>query len=317
MKIHIPNSAFLGNIDSFLRSFDPADPSTLEITSNPNWISIHPVVLSLIAALGLTVKPPKIKIDDLVAVNAHYLKTMGLFNILNVPCSLSSQQHAPDGRYIPLTQIDTSDQLATFISDMIPLLHQPEHAKTIGYIISELGRNVLEHALAKNGAIMCAQYFVKSNTIRIGIADTGLGIKKTINQSHAAGSDKEAIRLALWPGITGVTRKAGGNEQNAGAGLFFVRAIANTNRDHLILYSGKAFYKLKKTKEGKKTRLNADPFKDRHSISTDLPYWQGTAVGIDIALDKTQEYSRLLKAIHEIYYELRKTKTDYKKPIFL
>src|SRR3989338_2145102 len=60
MKIHLPNSAFLGNIDSFLRGFDPTSPDTLEITSNQNWISIHPVVLSMVTALGLTVKPGQI-----------------------------------------------------------------------------------------------------------------------------------------------------------------------------------------------------------------------------------------------------------------
>ena len=49
MKIHFPNSAFLGNIDPFLRSFDPSHPEKLEITANKQWISIHPVVLAMVA----------------------------------------------------------------------------------------------------------------------------------------------------------------------------------------------------------------------------------------------------------------------------
>ena len=53
MKINLPNSAFLGNIDPFLKSFDSSDPGSLEITANRKWISIHPMVLSMIAALGL------------------------------------------------------------------------------------------------------------------------------------------------------------------------------------------------------------------------------------------------------------------------
>ena len=54
MKIHLPNSAFLGNIDPFIRGFDPASPETLEISANEKWMSVHPAVLSMVAALGLT-----------------------------------------------------------------------------------------------------------------------------------------------------------------------------------------------------------------------------------------------------------------------
>jgi len=158
--------------------------------------------------------------------------------------------------------VRTSDELAEFITEMIPLLHSdPEQSKTIGYIISELGRNVLEHSLSKNGAILCAQFYTKSNTIRIGIADTGEGIKKTINQSHQAKTDLEAIQLALWPGITGTTSVPGGTAQNAGAGLFFIKSIAHLNKDFFVIYSGKGFYKLLGQK-GKKVKLNADPFED-------------------------------------------------------
>ncbi len=317
MKIHVPNSAFLGNIDPFLKGFDPTDPDSLHITLNPNWMSVHPLVLSMIAALGLTVKPENIHIDKLVARSSHYFVRMGLYKLLNISCGTVIQEHAPEGRFIPLKQVRTSDELAEFITDMIPLLHSdPEQSKTIGYIISELGRNVLEHSSSDNGAILSAQFYTKSNTIRIGIADTGVGIKKTINQSHTANTDLDAIHLALWPGITGTTSAPGGTAQNAGAGLFFIKSIANLNRDFFVVYSGHGFYKLLAQK-GNKIKLNADPFQDRHSKSEELPYWQGTLVGIDMSLDQTREYSELLDAIRDIYYELRKTKKKHKKAKFL
>ena len=200
---------------------------------------------------------------------------------------------------------------------MIPMLHSdPEQAKTIGYIISELGRNVLEHSIAENGAILCAQFYAKSNTIRIGIADTGIGIRKSINQSHVATTDLEAIRLALWPGVTGTTSAPGGTAQNAGAGLFFVKSIANLNKDFFVIYSGNGFYKLL-IKKGERIKLNADPFDDRHSRNDQLPYWQGTLVGVDITLDQTREYSELLDAIRDIYYALRKTRKPHKRPKFI
>ena len=317
MKIHIPNSAFLGNIDPFLKGFDPTNAESLHITLNPNWMSVHPLVLSMIAALGLNVDPKNIHIDKLEAKSSHYLVRMGLFKMLNIASKTVIQEHASEGRFIPLKQVRTSDELTEFITDMIPLLHSgAEQAKTIGYIVSELGRNVLEHSMAENGAILCAQFYVKSNTIRIGIADTGIGIKKAINQSHQATTDLEAIQLALWPGITGTTSSPGGTAQNAGAGLFFIKSIANLNKDFFVVYSGNGFYKLLAQK-GAKVKLNADPFQDRHSRSDKMPYWQGTLVGVDITLDQTREYSELLDAIRDIYFALRKTKKPHKRPKFI
>ncbi len=320
MKIHLPNSAFLGNIDPFLRGFDPSAPDFLEITANNKWISVHPVVLSMIAALGLTVQSGDIRCEKFEARSKHYLVRMGLFKILKVVSGIRIVEHEAAGRFIPLTQIRTSDELTKFITEMIPLLHlEPEQAKTIGYIVSELARNVIEHAEAENGALLCAQYYKKSNSIRVGIADTGVGIKATINRSYSAETDLEAIRLALRPGITGATRREGGTEQNAGAGLFFIKSIASVNRDFFMIYSGKGFYKLLKKLPARKPRLQADPFEDRHSKGDDFPFWRGTLVGVDITLDQTEEFSLLLDAIRKTYSAAVRERraARYRKPRFI
>jgi anti-sigma regulatory factor (Ser/Thr protein kinase) len=319
MKVHIPNSAFLGNIDPFIRGFDPSFPNSLEITANDKWISVHPAVLSMIAALGLTVKPDKIQCQKFEATSRHYFVRMGLFKLLNIPSDIVIKEHEPAGRFIPLTQIRTAAEQTRFITDMIPMLHlEPEQARTLGYIFSELIRNVIEHADAENGALLCAQYYKKSNSIRIGIADTGCGIKSTITRSHAAETDVDAIRLALMPGITGTTSKEGGTEQNAGAGLFFIKSIASVNRDFFMIYSGKGFYKLLKNNPGKRRRLHADPFIDRHTVSADMPVWPGTVVGVDITLDQTAEFSSLLDAIRDTYSSaVRQRRQEHrKKPRF-
>ncbi|MCB9757562.1 MAG: hypothetical protein H6753_03950 [Candidatus Omnitrophica bacterium] len=321
MKIHIPNSVWLGNINPFLASFDPSDPDSLDLTVNEKWFSVHPVVLAMIASVGVNVDASRIRCAKLEAKSRYYLQRMGLFHALKIDGGMDDiTEHEPAGRFIPLTQIHTADDLSSFVANMIPLLHLPaEHAKTIGYIMSELGRNVIEHARTSEGAFLCAQYYQKSNTIRIGIADTGIGIKEAISQSHSVSTDAEAIRLALTPGITGVTSREGGNDVNAGAGLFFIKSIAQANRDFFILYSGSTLYKLLKRTSSSRLRLFADPFKDRHSLQTDLPYWQGTMVGIDINLDDTKEFILLLDAIHEVYIKAiqERKKARYKKAKFV
>lgn len=247
------------------------------------------MVLTLIAALGLTLRPENIRWEKFEAASRHYFVRMGLYKLLGIPSGMDVEEHEQAGRFIPLTQIRTSTELTRFITDMIPLLHlDPEPARTLAYIVSELGRNVIEHAGAKNGALLCAQYYKKSHSIKIGIADTGVGINATIAQSHAVATDLQAIRLALMPGITG-------------SSLFFIKSIASVNRDFFMLYSGKGFYKLLKKKGIRGPRLHADPFDDRHSAREDLPFWPGTLVGVDITLNPTEAFSGLLDSIRETF----------------
>jgi anti-sigma regulatory factor (Ser/Thr protein kinase) len=318
MEIYLPNSAFLGNIDPFLKKIDLSDPSKLKITANRKWISIHPAVLCMVASLGLNAK--NITCEKLEAKSKHYLQRMGLFKMLNIKADKIIIEHEPAGRFIPLTRITSSQELTRFITDIIPLLHlDPEQADPIKYVVSELIRNVLEHSGSEQGAIVSAQYYKKSNTIRIGIVDSGVGIKKTINNAYPAKTHLEAIRLALTPGITGTTQRLGGTEENAGAGLFLIKSIAKVNQGFFMIYSGNAMYKLlKREPDQKHITLHGDPFQDRHSKGEDYPSWKGTVVGVDISLGKTEKFSVLLDLIWDVYIKAIKErkKEKYRKPRF-
>lgn len=325
MKIHLPNSAFLGNINAFLKKVDLTDRDVLEITSNKKWISVHPVVLCIVAALGREVRtnskdPHPIRCEKFTATSKHYFERMGLFDFLELDSEMKINTHESAGRFIPLTQIQNSTSLAKFIEDMIPLLHlDPKNVQPIKYIVSELVRNVLEHSQAKNGAIVSAQYYPASNTIRIGIVDLGVGIKHTIRKSHRAQNDLEALQLAMTPGITGTTSKEGGTDYNAGAGLFFIKSIAKINRDFFVIYSGDTLFKLLREKGKNKIKLYGDPLKDKHTKDTAMPSWSGTVVGVDINLTETEEFTALLDQIREIYTKSvrERKKMKYKKPKFI
>lgn len=310
----------MGNIDPFIQSFDSRNPEELEITADGKWIWIHPVILSMLAALAQDLDPARIICRKITAKSGHYLKRMGLFEFLRVPSDFDILEHDPSGRFIPLTQIRNSDQLSRFLTDMVPLLHlEPKQAESIRYVVSELVRNVLEHSRSAHGAFVCAQFFQKSNTIRIGIADTGIGIKRSMDQSHVTSDDLDAIELALTPGVTGTTRREGGTELNAGAGLFFIKSIAYTNRNFFVIYSGTAMYKLLKRTGSKRLVLHANPHLDRHAENKDLPLWQGTVVGIDLSLDSTSEFASLLDLIRATYTKAvrERKKERYKEPKFI
>lgn len=322
MKIHLPHGAFLGNIDQFIQGFDPNEPEKLVITAAEKWMWVHPMVLSMIASLALNIKKQNIQCQRITARSGHYLERMGLFKFLGIESGMNIVEHESSGRFIPLTQIKNSAELTKFITEMVPLLHlEPRQAEPIKYIVSELVRNVLEHAQTRNGAIVCAQYFKKSNTIRFGIADTGIGIRKSLSRFHSTSDDIEAIKLALMPGITGTTSREGGTELNAGAGLFFIKSIAYVNHNFFVIYSGTGMFKLfskQKLEEG--IILHANPNMDRHSGKNNLPKWNGAVIGIDISLDSTGEFNGLLDLIRNVYSKAireRKEQKYKKQPKFI
>ncbi|MDO8649705.1 MAG: hypothetical protein Q7K33_00075 [Candidatus Berkelbacteria bacterium] len=305
MRIHLSNNDYLRNIDSFLRNFDASNPSELAVTTNDKWISVHPAILTLVAALGMGVSPNRINFDEITARSGHYLESMHLFKILHKESPFKITSHEPAGRFIPLTQIKTQVEQSQFISDMIPLLHlKPSHVDAIKYTVGELVRNVLEHSESSNGAIVAAQYYQESNVIRLGICDTGIGIRQSIGHvwpNHAK-TNLSAIKWALIPGVSGTTIREGGTSENAGAGLFIVKSIAMLTRDYFMIYSGNAVYRLlKRRPDVKLIRLNADPSKDRHSETEKAPHLQGTLVAIDISLDKIHQFAQILEDIRKAY----------------
>jgi len=317
------NSVWIGNIDPFIRSFDTSNEKILEITSHKKWVSVHPVVLCMISALGLFMRKQgaKINYEKMEATSKHYFHRMGLFELLNLDSEMKITSHESSGRFIPIKQIKNSEDLEDFIKEMIPLLHlEPKKVEPIKYIISELVRNVLEHAFAPDGAIVCAQYYKKSNTLRLGVADTGVGIKNSLQLFYHPRNDLSAIALALTPGVTGTTKKLGGvSEMNAGAGLFFIKSLAKTSRDFLMIYSGSAMYKLLKNPKNRQIKLIADPLKDHYSSDNQLPYWKGTVIAIDLCLDQTIDFKGLLTSIRKVYSDGKKKliKERYRKPKFI
>jgi anti-sigma regulatory factor (Ser/Thr protein kinase) len=319
MKVHLPNSAGLQNIQGFLKRCSADDPSQLEFSMHDRWVAVHPAVLAMAACAaalvhynGGTVSGKAEQIGSL-----PYLIRMGLFESLRIDPVKKITQHDPSGRFIPLTQIRTPEDLRHAIANLVPLLHaKAEEADSIRYVFSELARNALEHAHSPVGAFMCAQYYKDTKRISIGIADAGVGIHSSIRQSHPAPAVRDAIALALQPGITGTTRRIGGTEFNAGAGLFFVKSIAALSRNFFMVYSDDCMFKLLRGNQNDAVSLQADPLKDNHVFDPALPRWRGTVVGIDISIKPGQQFAELLGAIRKAYAgDVKRQRKEYYKRI--
>lgn len=323
MKIYLPNSAHLQNFDGFIKKQDPADPSQLEFETKEGYVSVHPLALSMSAAAALEADRRGGTITAKYAASeasVRYLARMKLTDALGVDPALEMTEHAPEGRFIPITQVTDQRGLNDFIIDMVPLLHaSPDEAGPIKYVITELVRNVLEHAASPIGAVVCAQYFGRTNRLSLGVADMGVGVRASIARFHAAPTDLDAIHMALRPGVTGTTARLGGNEQNAGAGLFFTKSIARVSRNFFLIYSGSAMFKLLKGPEAEQPVLLSDPTHDRATRLNALPAWPGTAIGIDVNVGAHDQFDALLSNIREAYHletRAKKRKEKYRRPRF-
>lgn len=321
MKIFLSNQGNLRNIQTFLRSIDWSKPRELEITTHDKWITVHPANLALVAALAMQVGRSNTKIVGKVPATGIYLDRMGLYSLTSTESPFTYQEKESAGRFVPLTVIKTPEDQSHFIAEMIPLLHLPEKdAIVIKYIIGELVRNVLEHAKAKRGAIVAAQYYKKTNKVSIAICDTGIGIWKSMNETWHPKDDLEAVRYSLTPGITGTTSREGGTSENAGAGLFFIKSIAKITRSYFTIYSGKAEYTLLKNRPDQKSiTLYADPFRDNNRRTNDLGDFHGTLVAVDIALDNTPEFKAIMSHIGSVYGEAirERKRIKYRRPNFI
>jgi len=322
MQVFLPNSAFIGNIEGSLRHLDTTQDDFLRVSFHEKWVSVHPVVLAITACLADHVRNGggEVEADVPKIRSLPYLVRMGLFRHLGIDPVYSITDHESSGRFVPLTQIKTNDDHHRFITDMIPLLHADPNVSTcIKYAVSELVRNVLEHSGAKSGAFVCAQYFKKSNKVSIGIADCGIGIRRSICRSHRATTDGRAVALALTPGITGTTARVGGTAENAGAGLFFVKSIAKTSRNFFVVYSGGSVFKLRKTPKGQAVTLQVNPNLDFKTFWKGVPSFPGTVIGIDISAVQSTVFQNLLAQIHKVYrIDVKKQKKQkYKKARFV
>lgn len=316
-NLYIPNSIALRNFDSIFKnnSFDFSDGQA-DITFHPNYVAMHPVGLAFYAALGDYFRANGIKTTAAINYKIRsipYLQRMGLFNALGYGNPIPTSTHEEAGRFIPLRRIRTSDELSALMKDIDPILHTDTNtSRTVKHVFSELLRNVIEHSRSDVGGHVCATYNRKRKKISIGISDNGQGILNGMRGYRTFHSHLEAILHALTPGISGTTTRIGGTAENAGAGLFFTKCIAQSTRNHFLIYSGDSYFKLLTTPIGTEVVFNQDPREDRSTCKDRLPFFHGTLVGIDMYIEDTKTFNKLMDKIGNTYrLSVNKMKKDY------
>ncbi|MEW2376927.1 ATP-binding protein [Micromonospora sp. NPDC047812] len=319
MRISLPGRAYLADLERFLRLLEDDDKEEFTLVLREGLFSLHPVVLAMIAATGAAADSAgqSTQVKNLtVNSSTRYLRRMNVFSHINTEVDISVREHEAAGRFIPVRNILTNEELNDFIKDFVPLLHmEPRDADAVKYVLFELIRNVLEHSGSSTGAFVAAQVSQMNRRLLLGVADAGIGINRSISRSHRANSDREAISLALRPGITGASPRFGGNETNGGAGLFFLKSMATLSRHHMVVVSGDCMMKLLTQRN---PQINADIANDRVTwFGIPNASYRGTAVGIDLQIDSPVGFVELLRQIGQVYHiDVKKQKAARFKPRF-
>lgn len=224
------------------------------------------------------------------------------------------QEMAEEGRFIPLKNIRNQIEIDKIITDIDPLLHfnSASRSRITRHCISEILRNVVEHAHANDGAFFCVQLYktAKDRKVSFCVADCGIGLRGSFGASVK--DNTEALRKSLEAGISASTYKGSPTDEevfrsigadNAGAGLFFTRAIAKISSGPFLAWSGKNCYRSVGTMDEERWEISHDAFEDPHRFFNNIPDWNGTVIAIDIFVDKIRNASGLFKWIGEKFYQ--------------
>lgn len=252
---------------------------------------MQPWVLASLAAWALEYRRTGGSISVINGERAVYGWRFGLAEYFGIEAPVTVQQHEESGRFVALRTIKTGGELAELLASIVTLLHlssNPQDAKAVLYIISEMVRNVLEHSESQDGAVVAAQYYGGARTERryvsIGVADTGVGIRKTLSRNYTLASHGEALLKAIQPGVTGAVPGRYGAVDNAGQGLAMTRRMAGATNGYFALASGSALFR---------TSLAKRQPADRKLIKT-IGYYPGTVVCIEIELKEDSDFSSVL-----------------------
>ena len=104
MRLHLPNSSHLQNIEGFIRSYSPDKSSGLRVSGHKNLVMAYPFALAVAACAGAAARNSGFKTTGSIpnVSSAPYLVRMKLFEYLGVAPPRHIDEHEESGAPSPL-----------------------------------------------------------------------------------------------------------------------------------------------------------------------------------------------------------------------
>lgn len=198
--------------------------------------------------------------------------------------------------YLPITyastkQLQTREAIEDLALEMARQLSRSTDGvvvDTLSYSFREMIRNVIEHSRSDTLGY-CAQYWPSKGKAELALLDTGIGISQSLSKNPhlKITDDKDAVKYALMPGISGTTYEGvrlRNNDvwQNSGYGLYMNYRLCNEGGSFFICSGSTGLYR---------TSHNDNVY---HRTN-----FQGTALRLEMNTGNLKDVQRLLQQFAE------------------
>lgn len=304
-QLSVPANIVDKELPRFFRGWrwhnDPPPPIEIDF-KGCNFLS--PYAVTLFAAYTIWLKKTKkrsVRIHaDRSSVAGNYLVETGFFELLGEKED-SPPVVRPD-RTVKLTLITNSSEIPAFAAKVMDILRieDEELEGAVKYSLIELLRNVVQHSASATGGVAMAQYYPNTGLVNLCVADTGIGVKATLNEAYPEiNTNLQALKLATLPHVS---RTFGPSiytamRDNAGLGLFFIKQIASLSGGSFFLGSKDALIDLWGDNEGRQKKL--------YKIAKNGG-WPGTFAYLQLRRDSISEFDSILTVCRKMAAEARK-----------
>lgn len=298
--VQIPVTAYEDDYPHMLAELSKADGEDHVMIDfdGCNVLTPGAVTLLLAKVRGWGKKGKRVEAGGMSDPVFRWLQRMDFFHITGVELKEDFCRHDPEGRFLTLRQIGgkggadpetTSTQLARCIFPECDVDDPAESGlfDLVQFSISEMALNVTHHSRS-TGYVM-AQYYKRTDILRMAIADYGVGISGSFQQNgsthwKAGMTDWEAIELALQPKVSSRSHLATpwGSPVNAGVGLTLLKEFSQMTDGTFVMISGNGYCKMR---AGRVMELGP---------ASDGGHFQGTACALSCVRSRVPAFAELL-----------------------
>lgn len=291
LRIVLPDQLTGRSIREFLRNnqFFPATPVDGAEVDGTNSTWIEPAAIATITAACLYHFPNEGERHRAININLAqsrgFWQRMNFFRILGIPSTEDFIRHDPEGRFFPITVVDTLENLDEISQELSRVITDDQNLGLyIQHLVQELLWNAIDHGEWPKGALVTAQYYPSTQRVQVAIVDCGKGIMASLSEHgiFRPQSDQEALLLCLRPWVSGKggqSRLDREEHGHVGCGLTIAAKLVQKTGGDMILLTGDA------------TLIVPG------STTEPVNHWSGTVVVIELYRDRLRRFQDIMREI--------------------
>lgn len=178
-----------------------------------------------------------------------YAARMQLWEALDMPSPRIVGRHSTEGKFLPVQIFNKNKQNVTDVAaQLIKVIKKNaslEYRDSLSICLQEIVNNFFDHANIANElpCLVAAQSWPKGNLVQIAIADSGIGIRASLQDNFELQTQLEAQNACTLASQYGVTSKP--NAGHSGYGLALAKGLMEASGGKYILLSGNEIFTCK------------------------------------------------------------------------